>query len=67
MNGLLVHSLPVPNTDRLVTLTVGNTTQRFMYATFDELRRHGHLFDGALAWAESARTIGEKAEPAYAQ
>ena len=67
VNGLLLRSLPVPNADRLVTLTVGNTEQRFTYATFDELRRHGHLFDGALAWAESALAIGEEAEPAYVQ
>ena len=67
VNGLLLRSLPVPDADRLVTLNVGNADQQFTYATFDELRGHGHLFDGALAWAESALTIGEEAEPAYAQ
>ena len=68
VNSLLLRSLPVPDADRLVTLTVGNTTdQRFTYATFDEIRRRGHPFDGALAWAESLLTIGEEAEPAYAQ
>ena len=67
MNGLLLRGLPVPDADRLVTLTVGNTEQRFTYVAFDELRRHDHLFDGALAWAESALTIGEEAEPAYVQ
>ena len=53
VNGLLLRGLPVRNADRLVTLTVGNTLQRFTYATFEEIRRHEHLFDGALAWAES--------------
>ena len=67
VNGLLLRSLPVPDADRLVTLSVGNTSQRFTYATFEEIRRHDHLFDGALAWAESALTIGEEAEPAYVQ
>ena len=67
VNGLLLRSLPVPDADRLVTLTVGNTLERFTFATFDELRRHDHLFDGALAWAESGLTIGEEAEPAYVQ
>ena len=67
VNGLLLRSLPVPDADRLVRLTVGNTMERFTYATFDELRRHDHLFDGALAWAESALTVGEEAEPAYVQ
>ena len=68
VNSLLLRSLPVPDADRLVTLTAGNATdQRFTYATFDEVRRRGHLFDGALAWAESLLTIGEDAEPAYAQ
>ncbi|MCY4075702.1 MAG: ADOP family duplicated permease [Acidobacteria bacterium] len=67
VNGLLLRSLPVPDANRLVTLGVGNTGQRFTYATFEELRRHDHLFDGALAWAESALTIGEEAEPAYVQ
>ena len=68
VNSLLLRSLPVPDADRLVTLTVGNTTdQRFTYATFDEIRRQGHPFDGALAWAESLLTIGEEAEPSYAQ
>lgn len=68
VNSLLLRSLPVRDADRLVTLTVGNTPdQRFTYATFDEIRHHGHLFDGALAWAESLLTIGEDAEPAYAQ
>ncbi len=67
VNGLLLRNLPVPEADRLVTLGVGNTGQRFTYATFDEIRRHDHLFDGALAWAESALTIGEEAEPAYVQ
>ena len=66
VNGLL-RGLPVPNADGLVTLSVGNTLQRFTYATFDEIRLHDHLFDGALAWAESALTIGEEAEPAYVQ
>ena len=67
VNGLLLRNLPVPDADRLVTLSVGNTRQRFTYATFEEIRRHDHLFDGALAWAESALTIGEEAEPAYVQ
>ena len=68
VNSLLLRSLPVPDADRLVTLAVGNSTdERFTYATFDEIRRHDRLFDGALAWAESELTIGEEAEPAYVQ
>ena len=67
VNGLLLRNLPVPDADRLVTLSVGKTRQLFTYATFDELRRHDDLFDGALAWAESALTIGDEAEPAYVQ
>ncbi len=68
VNGLLLRSLPVPDADRLVTLAAGNTAEvRFTYATFDEIRHQDHLVDGALAWAESELTIGEEAEPAYAQ
>ena len=68
LDSLLLRNLPVPYADRLVTLTVDNATdQRFSYATFDEVRRHGHPFDGALAWADSLVAIGEEAEPAYAQ
>ena len=68
VNGLLLRSLPVPAADRLVTLAAGNTADvRFTYATFDEIRRQDHLVAGALAWAESELTIGEEAEPAYAQ
>ena len=68
VNGLLLRSLPVPAADRLATLAAGNTPEvRFTYATFDEIRRQDHLVAGALAWAESELTIGEEAEPAYAQ
>ena len=68
VNGLLLRSLPVPDADRLVALAAGNTADvRFTYATFDEIRRQDHLVAGALAWAESELTIGDEAEPAYAQ
>ena len=60
--------LPVPDADRS-----GHAQRRRHEPAVHvcHLRRDStsrdHLFDGALAWAESALTIGEEAEPAYAQ
>jgi predicted permease len=46
VNSLLLRTLPVPAPERLVTAIEGSS-----YATWEQVRGHAALFDGALAWA----------------
>ena len=53
INSLLLRTLPVADPERLVTVGVGPALSyrpNYSYATFDQIRRHGDLFDGAIAY-----------------
>jgi putative ABC transport system permease protein len=53
VDSLILRALPVTNPQRLVILTGrrnGDRRAPFNYATFDQIRRHGEAFDGALAY-----------------
>ncbi|OFW22521.1 MAG: hypothetical protein A3H97_06380 [Acidobacteria bacterium RIFCSPLOWO2_02_FULL_65_29] len=64
---LLLRPLPVAEPERLVTLASGSAFPEapYSYATFDQIRRHTELFDGALASSLLGReslTIGGETE-----
>ena len=66
VNGLLLRPLPVKDPHRLVMVSTGSEmTTQFGYATFEQIRRHGEAFDGALAWSlggKSMLTYGDATE-----
>jgi hypothetical protein len=58
VNGLLLRSLPVKDPHRLVMLSTGQgMTGQYGYATFEQIRRHGEAFDGALAWSLGGKSV----------
>jgi putative ABC transport system permease protein len=67
VNGLLLRPLPVRDPQRLVILSTGpEQTEQYGYATFEQIRRHGEAFDGALAWSLGGKSIlkyGDETEP----
>ncbi len=63
VNSLLIRELPVVEPARLVAVAGGPSISYrppLSYATFDQIRRHGSAFDGALAYSagKSLLTIG---------
>jgi putative ABC transport system permease protein len=55
VSSLLLRSLPVLDPQRLAMLstsTSANGRQQYSYATFDQIRGHRELFDGALAYTD---------------
>ena len=68
VNSLILRALPVTNPQRLVILSGrrnGDRRPPFNYATFDQIRRHGEAFDGALAYGNccSKGTLTIAGEP----
>jgi predicted permease len=68
VNGLILRNLPVEDPNRLVMLSgrlSGGDRPQFSYATFDQIRRHGHAFDGASAYSNccSRATLAVGGEP----
>jgi putative ABC transport system permease protein len=56
VDGLILRTLPVANPQRLAILSGRRNSgarPNFSYATFDQIRRYGHAFDGALAFSNS--------------
>src|SRR5471030_849050 len=54
VNSLILRTLSVSHPDRLVILSgrrSGGVRPAFSYKTFDQIRRHGQAFDGALAYS----------------
>jgi putative ABC transport system permease protein len=54
VNSLILRTLPVADPQRLVILSGPRNSgvrPAFSYATFDQIRRHGPAFDGALAYS----------------
>ena len=66
VNGLLLRPLPVKDPHRLVMVsTRPEVTKQYGYKTFEQIRRHGEAFDGALAWSlggKSMLTSGDATE-----
>jgi predicted permease len=54
VNGLLLRSLPVTESERLAVVTDSRAVQGFTgvwtYAIWDQIRQRAQLFDGACAW-----------------
>ncbi len=54
VDGLLLRSLPVTDPQQLANVSVGldtaNGPSTFSYATFDQIRKHREVSDGALAY-----------------
>ena len=56
VNNLILRTLPVSHPQSLVILSDRRNSgarPAFSYATFDQIRRHGQAFDGALAFSNS--------------
>ena len=52
VDSLILRTLPIPEPQRLVILSgrrASGVRPAFSYATFDQIRRQGEAFDGALA------------------
>src|SRR5437867_2251759 len=66
VNSLLLRPLPVTDPQRLVMLSTGpELSEQYGYTTFEQIRRHGVAFDGALAWSlggKSILTYGDQTE-----
>jgi predicted permease len=66
VNGLLLRPLPVKDPYRLVMVSSRpEATKQYGYATFEQIRRRGEAFDGALAWSlggKSVLTYGDATE-----
>src|SRR3954471_17893043 len=59
LNSVILRTLPVSNPQRLAILAGRRNSgarPHFSYATFDQIRRHGQAFDGALAFSNSGGT-----------
>jgi putative ABC transport system permease protein len=58
VNGLVLRRLPVPDPGRLVLVSAGEGDfgRDFSYATFEQIRRHRQVFDGALAYDNCCAT-----------
>ena len=55
VNSLVLRTLPAAEPQRLAIVAGSRTSgarASFSYATFDQLRRHGQAFDGALAYSD---------------
>jgi putative ABC transport system permease protein len=67
VNSVILRTLPVADPQRLALVSVrANTTYRppFSYATFDQIRRHGQAFAGALAYSNIGKeTLTRGGEP----
>jgi putative ABC transport system permease protein len=58
VNSLLLRPLPVTDPQRLVMLTTGSEeSEQYGYTTFEQIRRHGEAFDGALAWSLGGKSV----------
>jgi predicted permease len=58
-NALLLRSLPVADPPRLAIVSTSGSPgyrEQYSYATFDQIRRHGDFFDGALAFTHCCGT-----------
>ena len=69
VDSLILRALPVTSPQRLVILSGrrnGDRRAPFNYTTFDQIRRHGEAFDGALAYGNccSKGTLTIAGEPA---
>jgi putative ABC transport system permease protein len=56
VDSVILRTLPVKEPQRLAILTGrrnSGSRPHFSYATFDQIRRHGQAFDGALAFSNS--------------
>src|SRR3977135_4070857 len=63
VNTLLLPPLPVADAQRLVTVsTSSRETEQFSYMLFEQLRRYGQSFEGAIAWS-----LGGKSRLTYGQ
>jgi predicted permease len=69
VNSLLLRRLPVADPQRLAAVSSARKVSyrpQYGYATFDQIRRHGQAFDGALAYTsccgKSALTLGAETE-----
>src|SRR5260370_446603 len=52
VNGLLLRPLPVDDAQRLVMVSTSpGETEQFSYTLFEQLRRYGQGFGGAIAWS----------------
>ena len=52
VNALLLRPLPVTDPQGLVIVSTGpEITEQYGYTTFEQIRRYGQSFDGALAWS----------------
>ena len=58
VNGLLLRPLPVRDPHRLVMVSANfQPNGQYGYRTFDQIRRHGAAFDGALAWSLGGKSM----------
>ena len=58
VNSLLLRPLPVTDPQRLVMVTSGSDqAEQYGYTTFEQIRRHGEAFDGALAWSLGGKSV----------
>jgi predicted lysophospholipase L1 biosynthesis ABC-type transport system permease subunit len=58
VNELLLRPLPVKDPHRLVLVSTGpELTEQYGYKLFEQIRRHGESFDGALAWSLGGKSV----------
>jgi hypothetical protein len=59
VSSLLLRSLPVADPERLAMVSTSASSggrQQYSYATFDQIRGHADIFDGALAYTDCCGT-----------
>ncbi|MBZ5559332.1 MAG: ABC transporter permease [Acidobacteriia bacterium] len=59
VSGLLLRSLPVVDPERLAMVSTSASPaspQQYSYATFDQIRQHRDVFDGALGYTDCCGT-----------
>lgn len=65
VNALVLRSLPVPNAERLVALSLGDVEQtridgaRWSYALWHAFSEHRSRFDGVMAWSPARVTVSQ--------
>lgn len=65
VNALVLRSLPVPNAERLVALSLGDVEQtrmdgaRWSYALWHAFSEHHSRFDGVMAWSPTRVTVSQ--------
>ncbi|HEV3062155.1 MAG TPA: ABC transporter permease [Vicinamibacterales bacterium] len=58
VNSLLLRPLPVADPQRLVMLSTGSgETEQYSYSVFEQVRRYGGAFDGAIAWSLGGKSV----------